>query len=529
MIFKHRYVSLRQETMRSGSKPAARKLIAGKLVAHINYLRYRPGEDREKGQREFFDADSNQLQTDDVRDWVKQYCRRGDPVIHYLTLAPDVNPEDHVAFTREVMQKFGDELGLDLVWCANFHRNTEHHHANILLLGRDKWGRLVRLTKADYARAREIGDRFLDREHPFERATKLLQRQQAAAEFDYQVGSAIEGRLRKDQNQLMTLPWLKASVFRHLEETNLLIVPPGQTARDERLDPSSIRCGNTFYSDKTSLRKLIALDEKLRRGWFFGEVTADQYGRLIDWIETKENSKNKEHPDRNAPLSDDPEEFSYGGMTFSKDSSYADFYKLETWLRNWNREAKFLGFAEQPMSHADFQKFLAWSHPKRIEFFEKFNGGLVDHAQQLHNIRTMRQSGPLRAPMEGEMPGDPANAVVQLLYKTIKGVLSLIPTDFGLGRDQLNLAHQRVTDQYNNVLAALSQTDSKLTPEERYEAVYMLQRLDEGHHLLVNALQKREREEDYRERRRTFLAHSDLQELLAADLDPFNKELDNWE
>lgn len=529
MILRHRYVSLRREAMKVGGKAAARQLITGKLIAHVNYLRYRPGDDREQGQREFFDDQRSSVEVQDVRKWIKEYCQKGDPVIHYLTLAPDVNPEDHVAFTREVMTELGNELGLELLWRANFHRNTAHHHGNVLLLGRDKNGRQVRLSKEDYARVRDIGDRFLDREHPFERETKRLQKERAAQEKEYMFKSAVEGRLQKEQGQLLSVPWLKRQVFTETTRANLPTISPPEPARETDRTPESIKCGRTLYTQETSLRKLNALDEKLRKGWFFGEVSADQYSQLVGWIEKNEDAQGKKHPDRIAPLSENPEEFQYGGVTFTKDSSYADFYKLETWLKNWNREAKFLGFAEQPMPHADFHKFLEWSAPKRTEFFENFNGGIVDHAQAAHELKLFKQAAPARAPSDAQAPNDPVNVVVQFLHRTVKGVLDLIPTDYGLGTDPLSDAQKDLSAKHTDLLKSLNERQ-KMTPEERYEASRMLQNLDSAHQKVVAAAQERVRKEDHSHFRRTRMSQTDMEDLLHTNIViSETQRLDNWE
>ena len=93
-------------------------------------------------------------------------------MVHKLTLAPEIDPQDKRQYTREVMQQLAAEKGQDLKWMAVEHNNTAHHHIHVVILGKDKNGKNVRIDKDDYSKLREWGDRYLERVQPFELETE---------------------------------------------------------------------------------------------------------------------------------------------------------------------------------------------------------------------------------------------------------------------------------------------------------------------------------------------------------------------
>ena len=156
IVVKHRYIAGRVR-----GKVAA----IGKALAHIKYIRHRPGPDREKGGREMF----NERDDVDAQEMRKAVRELGDSqvVVHKLTLAPEINPEDKRQFTREVMHRLACEKGLDLKWMAVEHNNTAHHHIHVVVLCKDKNGKDVRFDKKDYDLIKHYGDRYLERWHPY--------------------------------------------------------------------------------------------------------------------------------------------------------------------------------------------------------------------------------------------------------------------------------------------------------------------------------------------------------------------------
>jgi type IV secretory pathway VirD2 relaxase len=109
--------------------------------------------------------------------------------VHKITLAPEINPGDKKAFTREVMKKLGSEKGLDLQWMAVEHNNTDHHHIHVVILGKDKNGTDVRIDKKDYDKIKDYGDRYLERVHPLELERARTERERKEKEPDRSSGS----------------------------------------------------------------------------------------------------------------------------------------------------------------------------------------------------------------------------------------------------------------------------------------------------------------------------------------------------
>jgi len=81
-----------------------------------------------------------------------------------LSPAPDAQPEDFRAFTRQVMGELEKTQGLVLHWIATEHHNTDHPHVHVLLCGggQDREGRTreVRLDREDHACLREYGREY---------------------------------------------------------------------------------------------------------------------------------------------------------------------------------------------------------------------------------------------------------------------------------------------------------------------------------------------------------------------------------
>ena len=175
MIVRHSYISVNSKRFRGISFGIAKQTAFGTALAHIKYIQHRPGPDREEGGRDFFNQESDQIDGKDVREALRALKTRG-VVIHKLTLAPDVIPKDPREFTREVMQGLNEAKGTDLKWFAVEHRNTDHHHVHVVVLGKDANGKMVRFSKDDYKTMKEHGDRWLDRNHPIERRQKEFER-----------------------------------------------------------------------------------------------------------------------------------------------------------------------------------------------------------------------------------------------------------------------------------------------------------------------------------------------------------------
>jgi hypothetical protein len=77
------------------------------------------------------------------------------------------------------MHDLGRQKGLELEWYAVEHRNTVNPHAHVVVMGQDKNGRQVKLSKQDYTKLREAGDRYLERNKLLEKE-KLREKEKEA-------------------------------------------------------------------------------------------------------------------------------------------------------------------------------------------------------------------------------------------------------------------------------------------------------------------------------------------------------------
>jgi len=155
-VIKHSYV-------RAG--PEAK----GKAKAHINYIQHRSGPERDdKGPRQFFDQDNESVNAGWLKNKIDSSPNYG-ATMHKFIVSPGVHAVDLKHYTRALMNDIQERKGADLEWQAVIHENTDHPHAHVVMLGRDRQGKQVRFEKRDYEQMREFGDRYLDRRHEFDR------------------------------------------------------------------------------------------------------------------------------------------------------------------------------------------------------------------------------------------------------------------------------------------------------------------------------------------------------------------------
>lgn len=255
-------------------KGSARFAKAG---AHINYIQYRSGEDREKGPRKFFDDSREGI---DGREVKKDLARDGGKYIHKLILSPGVEGVDMKAYSRAVMANVGRTMGVDLNWRAIEHNNTDHVHAHVVIFGKDKYGKEVQFDRDDFALMREFGDRYLERNHEFERYLdrdlhRLLKEPDYRVEGDglyRDLVSELAGGDQPPKERYTAKPWDKQAAIEHLPESQ------------------KIRVGEDTYTKYSSLDELNALKSRLdgSREEF---IASEQYRMLHVWRGKKEQAE----------------------------------------------------------------------------------------------------------------------------------------------------------------------------------------------------------------------------------------------
>nr|WP_281719553.1 hypothetical protein [Nitrosomonas nitrosa] len=109
-----------------GSRPAIRE--------HLRYI-----QERERGEgepeRKFFDRERQGIERKEVFEAMLE--GRGDrAAMHTLILSPGDNGVDLEQYTRESMKALEERMGHELDWYATIHRNTDHHHAHVVIAGK---------------------------------------------------------------------------------------------------------------------------------------------------------------------------------------------------------------------------------------------------------------------------------------------------------------------------------------------------------------------------------------------------------
>jgi hypothetical protein len=163
-VAKHSYI--RTSWSRSG------KQAKGAAQAHLRYVQHRPGRDVDElqhKQRQFFDAERNSVTQEQMKALINEQVDYG-VVVHKLILSPGVANVDLVDYTRQLLSELGRAKGLDLVWGGIIHKNTDHEHVHVLMMGKDEQDKTVRLdARHDYKLLREVGDRYIERYHNLDR------------------------------------------------------------------------------------------------------------------------------------------------------------------------------------------------------------------------------------------------------------------------------------------------------------------------------------------------------------------------
>jgi hypothetical protein len=349
----------------------------GKALAHIKYIRHRPGPDREKGGREMF----NERDDVDAQEMRKAVRELGDSqvVVHKLTLAPEINPADKKAFTREVMQNLGRDMGRDLNWFAVEHSNTDHHHIHVVVLGKDRNGTDVRIDLRQIDKAKEYGDRYLERCHPLELERSRREREdrerERRAERTKERELAREERIREG----LELPWLHHKIVREQLEPfkdwkEKQDPKELEKKRDEPERPyhqDTIEAAGKEWSKASNLKDLRDLNEYL---WdnYDERVPKDEYKKLVGWIKDKERLeaeiKGEATSQKEKTRRDD---FDWQGEKYSKKDSYEKLTGLAEKLRD----------SDDRLPFNDYQKLRGWIEYKDRE---RFSGALEAELQRTH-------------------------------------------------------------------------------------------------------------------------------------------------
>jgi hypothetical protein len=335
-------------------------------------------------------------------------------VVHKLTLAPEINPEDKKAFTREVMENLGRDKGLDLKWFAVEHNNTDHHHIHVVILGRDRNDSEVRIDLKDIDKVKEYGDRYLERWHPreLERSRREREDREKArrAERTKERETAKQERIRDG----LELPWMHKKIIREQlepykewKEKRELAGQELEPKRNEQERPyhqDTIEASGREWSKANNLKELRDLNEYL---WdnYEERIPKDEYKKLAGWIRDKEREGERELGQQKkveSTKSDkDRDSFDFQGEKYGKEDNYEkltglaqklreseerlpfeDYQKLRGWMEDRDRE-RWSGALEKTIE-ATHKKF---ERSKTMEDLKAQEGGRVIDPMQEHLMR----------------------------------------------------------------------------------------------------------------------------------------------
>ncbi len=281
---------------------------ATKMCAHVDYIQHRGGHDKIGSHaRDIFDGRRDGVKSEEVKQGFRDVLdgsRQSSPLIaHKLILSPGLNAVNVQDYTREIMEKLGSEKGLDLIWYAVKHENTDNNHAHVVVLGLDKNGVEVSFGKRDLDRIRDLGDRYIEREHQLERYLQresdraLLSRdyeRQGDQEFQRLVGDVY--RKREELELEPAEPGQERSNSTSVADSGVTGTPGkkrkyiewSQEKAVEKLpaDEKIFANGKT-YSRFSSSEDLEKLDEYLKEDYSH-YLPKEQYGMVGSWRMTKE-------------------------------------------------------------------------------------------------------------------------------------------------------------------------------------------------------------------------------------------------
>jgi len=344
----------------------------------------------------------------DAKEMRKAIRELGDSrvVVHKLTLAPEINPQDKKAFTREVMQKLGQDMGRDLRWFGVEHNNTDHHHIHVVVLGKDHNGTEVKIGLKDIEKAKDHGERYLERWHPKE--LERSRKERVEREKERLNERVKEWELAKDERirDGLELPWMHKKIIREqLEPYKEWREKQDQKEQKERgREPGGDRAERPYHQDTieaagrewskaNTVKELRGLDEYL---WdnYDDRIDRESYLKLRGWIRDKERGQDRE-PGSKEPQGGKDEkrrqEIEYDGKKYKKSDSYEKLTGLNRELRD----------KSEKLPHEDYCKLRGWIENKDRERFSGYLDKGIQKARK--NTERSKSSEDLKAAEGGRV------------------------------------------------------------------------------------------------------------------------------
>ena len=201
----------------------------------------------------------------------------------------------------------------ELQWAAVIHRNTDHDHAHVVVMGRDKDGHRVRIERGDHDLLREKSDDYLDREHSYER--ELERERRNIESLQREEGWVPDNRLDRllglvrDEREQEREPSSSSTVgtdvgvqsdsprddpdrAKDLEQHAQLEETMGEPWSKERAielmdQRDQVVVQEHIYTKFSSSEDLKALNDHLKTH-YEDRIDTREYAMLQRWVETKE-------------------------------------------------------------------------------------------------------------------------------------------------------------------------------------------------------------------------------------------------
>jgi hypothetical protein len=444
VIVVHRYVSIsngKVKTPARGRAKAPQFAAIGRGLAHVKYIQHRPGLDKEKGGREFFDEEGNPITGAKVRELVR-CMKEARIVLHSLTFSPQINVRDKKDLTIEVMRRFADEKGQEFKWVAVEHNNTDHFHVHVVLFGKDKQGKDVFIKKDDYAKLRQLGDDHLERFYPVDLYYENIRKEREREEIAQSLARAKELSKAERIKEGLELPWLHKKIIReqiepYTEWRKKQNQKDKETAsrkakRKEKQDRlETIEAAGKNWSKENSLKELNDLNQYL---WdnYDERISHPSYCKLVAWIKEKERIERGEQPapgnDKGAKDKDSEKDYiEYKGKKYSEKSPYDDFEDLAGLVHRKGAER---------LSFDDYQKFRSWMENAERARWHGILEKQIELAKDQHTKRELEKIQPNNCRSPGSVPSGkitslfgPIAAVGRVAYELVRIF------DFSMGQE----------------------------------------------------------------------------------------------
>jgi hypothetical protein len=257
---------------------------AGRAIAHVRYIQYRDGEDKDRTApgRPFFDKERDEVLGLELKRQLEDWDGHG-VAMHKIMLSPSINGVDLKEYTREVMEELSSQKGQELDWKAVEHKNTDHHHVHVCIMGKDLEGHDVRINLKDLRSLEESGNRYLEREHFYDRF------------LDRQIDRMLErDDYQREGNDFFKQLFYNPERFKQIDderqEASARIIPSENWDREQAIrelpDREKIFANEQVYTKFNTREELLELNNYIRADKE-NYIQPDKYDQMWTWIGVK--------------------------------------------------------------------------------------------------------------------------------------------------------------------------------------------------------------------------------------------------